>query len=427
MNRVVLKQGTCFIDGKLVIKDIIVDEGVIQSIVDSTNEPGIDCRGMLITPGFIDMHVHLREPGFEHKETIVTGSNAALYGGYTHLVAMANTHPCMDDKETVEDFIKRVQKDAKVHVYTYCAITEKLKGELLVDIETLSKYPIVKGFSDDGRGLQSDDLMLEAMKRIKEHHGLIVAHCEDNNELIHNGSLHDGKKAKELGIPGINSASEYKQVQRDLSLATQVGVDYHICHMSTKESVDALKQYRSMTSKVTGEVTPHHLLLSEDDVTGNSNDKMNPPLRTLEDKEALIKGLKEGVITIIATDHAPHSEEEKSRSIVEAPFGIIGIEFAFSLMYTHLVKTNKVSLETILNAMSVAPAKRLSIEHGIQVGNTANITIIDLDKTWEIKAETLHSKSFNTPFLNQMVSAKVWGVILDGKLFELEEEHETTC
>ncbi len=419
MNRIVLKQGQCLIDGDIVVKDIVIEDGIIVQIENHVNETGIDCTGKLVTPGFVDMHVHLREPGFEHKETIKTGTTAALYGGYTHVVAMANTYPCMDDVETVQDFNERVKRDALVHVFTYSAITEKLKGKVLTDIEALSQCPIVKGFSDDGRGLQSENMMKEAMRRVKKVNGLIVAHCEDDAELIPNGSLHEGIKARELNIPGINSASEYKQVERDLELAVAIGVDYHICHMSTKESVAALKKSRLITHHVTGEVSPHHLLLSELDVTGHSHDKMNPPLRSIEDKEALIQGLNEGTISIIATDHAPHSFGEKSRFIIDAPFGIIGIEFAFSLLYTYLVETNIVPLTTILNAMSISPAKRIGLKHGLICGYPANIAIIDLDEQWTISPETLHSKSFNTPFLNQQVKGLVWGVLIDGKLTEV--------
>ena len=321
--------------------DVLIKDGIIKKIGACNEEADkvIDLHGALLSHNFIDIHTHLREPGFEHKETISTGSASALYGGYGTIVAMANTLPCMDDQETIEDFTKRCEKDAQVKTYTYSAITEELKGQKVVDMEENIKQPIVLGFSDDGKGVQKDEKMEEAMTRAKALDSIIVAHCEDESEL-HGGCIHEGHYAKEHGLIGINSASEYKQVDRDLQLVDKIHNRYHICHISTKETVALLGASRARGERVSGETSPHHLILTEDNIQDcHPNYKMNPPLRQRLDQQACLIGLLDGTIDCIATDHAPHTDAEKQQGFLKSPNGIVGSETAFALLYTHFVKT----------------------------------------------------------------------------------------
>ena len=403
--------------------DILVENGYIKKIQNNleSSYPTIELNGMLVSHNFIDIHTHLREPGYEYKETIETGSLAALYGGYGTIVAMANTNPCMDNQETIDDFTKRVQKDGHVNVYTYSAITKGLKGQELVDMKQLVQNDIVLGFSDDGKGVQSQNMMEDAMKLAKQVHSIIVAHCEDESEL-HGGCVHDGKYAKEHHLPGINSASEYKQVARDLDIVRQYKNRYHVCHISTKETVQLLKKAREEGLSVSGEVAPHHLILTEENIKDCHPDyKMNPPLRSKEDHQALLQGLNDRVMTVIATDHAPHSREEKAKSIQEAPFGIIGIQYAFPLLYTYLVKNGLVSLDVILDALTIGPAEVLHLDASIEDGKLANLCVFDLNDTFEINEEINRSKSINTPFLNVKCYGKIKANILNGKYIEMEE------
>lgn len=417
MTKILFKNGNVFYHGKLQNLDVLIDGETIIAIekkIDHGDEE-IDLKGKLLTPGFVDIHVHLREPGFEYKETIATGTNSAKYGGYTHLVAMANTIPCMDDIETIKDFEKRVDKDAKIHTYTYSAITKDLKGQELVDFNTNSRENIVVGFSDDGKGVQAKEMMVAAMKAAKANNSIIVAHCEDEEELRPGACINDGNYAKENNLIGINNASEYNHAIRDLNLAGEIGNRYHICHISTKETVAALAKARLNNKLVSGEVCPHHLILTDDNIKDlNPNYKMNPPLRSKADLEALIKGINENVVTVISTDHAPHAIEEKNKSIDKAPFGIIGNQHAFSLMYTYLVKKGLISLEKVLECMTINPAKVIKIDHDLEVGYKANFAIFDLEKEYMITKDNIKSKSINTPFLD----TKCYGVlkyhVLDG-------------
>lgn len=422
MNSYLLKNANLYYQNQFQNVDILIKDGIISKIGSSveTDYPIIDLQGKLVAHNFIDMHVHLREPGFEHKETIKTGSLSALYGGYGTIVAMANTLPCMDDKETIDDFQKRVVQDACVNVYTYSAITQDLKGQELVDMETLANEKIVLGFSDDGKGVQSDAMMQQAMQQASELDSIIVAHCEDESEL-HGGCIHEGHYAKEHGLVGINSASEYKQVARDLDIVRQYHNRYHICHISTKETVALLKKARHEGLAVSGEASPHHLILTEDNIKDcHPHYKMNPPLRSKEDHAALIQGLNEGTITVIATDHAPHAREEKNRPIETAPFGIIGLQHAFPLLYTYLVKKNLVSLPTILNALTTGPAEVLKIECQIKEGLPANLCIFDLEQTFVIEEKDIQSKSANTPFLGVKCNGRLIANIVNGKWTDME-------
>ena len=362
--------------------DVLIEDGIIKKIGACNEEADkvIDLHGALLSHNFIDIHTHLREPGFEHKETISTGSASALYGGYGTIVAMANTLPCMDDKETIEDFTKRCEKDAQVKTYTYSAITEELKGQKVVDMEENIKQPIVLGFSDDGKGVQKDEKMKEAMTRAKALDSIIVAHCEDESEL-HGGCIH------------------------------------HICHISTKETVALLGASRARGERVSGETSPHHLILTEDNIQDcHPNYKMNPPLRTKEDRDAIIKAVNDGVITVIATDHAPHARDEKSKPIDKAPFGIIGLQHAFPLIYTYIVEEGLIKLETVLDCLTTGPAQTLNLDASIEEGMKADLCAFDLNKEYTIKEEDLKSKACNTPFLGWKVKGALIMNIVDGQL-----------
>lgn len=422
MTKILFKNGNVFYHKKIEQLDVLIeDENIIA--IDKELHDGdeiIDLQGRLLTPGFVDLHVHLREPGFEHKETIATGTNSAKYGGYTHLVAMANTIPCMDDVETIKDFATRVNKDAKVHTYTYSAITTDLKGQELVDFDANCQEEIVMGFSDDGKGVQSKDMMEAAMKAAKANDSIIVAHCEDESELSPGACINLGNYAKEHDLVGINNASEYNHVVRDLKLANEIGNRYHICHISTKETVEALAKARQTNSLVSGEACPHHLILTDDNIKDmNPNYKMNPPLRSKEDLNALIKGINDGSVTVISTDHAPHAIEEKNKPIDKAPFGIIGNQHAFSLMYTYIVKKGLISLEKVLECMSVNPAKVIGIDHDLEVGKKANLAVFDLDEKYMITKDNIKSKSINTPFLDTECYGVLKYHVLDGKVTKI--------
>lgn len=422
MTKILFKNGNVFYHGKLQKLDVLIENETIIEIKENISQADkvIDLEGKLLTPGFVDIHVHLREPGFEYKETIASGTNSAKYGGYTHLVAMANTIPCMDNIETIKDFEKRVKKDAKVHTYTYSAITKGLKGEELVDFNINSKENIVAGFSDDGKGVQSKDMMEMAMKAAKSNGSIIVAHCEDEAELEPGACINDGNYAKDHGLVGINNASEYNHVIRDLKLAKEIGNRYHICHISTKETVWALRDARKTNSVVSGEACPHHLILTDDNIKDmNSNYKMNPPLRSKEDLNALIEGINDGSVTVISTDHAPHATEEKNKPIDKAPFGIIGNQHAFSLMYTYIVKKGLIPLEKVLTCMSINPAKIIGIEHDLEVGLKANFVVFDLEEEYVITKESIKSKSINTPFIGTKCFGALKYHVLDGKVTEI--------
>lgn len=423
MNSYLLKNAHLYINLQFENVDILIEDGMITKIEKNieSDVPTYDLKGKMVAHNFIDMHTHLREPGFEHKETIYSGTTSALYGGYGTVVAMANTLPCMDDLETIDDFKKRVIKDGQVNTYTYSAITKDLKGKELVDMAHIVEEDIVLGFSDDGKGVQSDEMMDLAMQLASNIDSIIVAHCEDESEL-HGGCIHEGHYAKEHDLIGINSASEYKQVARDLEIVKHYQNRYHVCHISTKETVELLRQAKKDGLPVSGEASPHHLILTEENIKDcHPNYKMNPPLRSIEDHQALIDGLNDQTIKVIATDHAPHAREEKNKPIQDAPFGIIGIQHAFPLLYTYLVKKNLVKLETILDALTTGPAHVLRLEGDVKLGQKANLCIFDLDKEFVIEEDDIKSKSINTPFLGVKCYGKIVANIVNGKMTEMEE------
>ncbi len=362
----------------------------------------------LILPGFCDVHVHFREPGFSYKETIKSGSNAAAHGGYTKVCTMANLKPVPDSLENLNIQLDLVKRDAVINVYPYGAITKNEEGKVLADLEEMSDK--VCAFSDDGRGVQNERMMREAMIKAKTLGKIIVAHCEDNT-LLFGGYIHDGEYAKLHCHKGICSASEYKQIARDLALAKEIGVKYHVCHISTKESVDIIRKAKADGVDVTCETAPHYLILSDKDLKEDGRFKMNPPLRSEEDRKALIEGILDGTIDMIATDHAPHSAEEKSRGLQGSAFGIVGIETSFALMYTNLVKTGIITLEKLVGLMSENPTKRFGFER-----NKNDFTVFEIETPYQIDTNDFLSMGKSTPFENYTVYGKCVLTVCDGKI-----------
>ncbi|HSL86225.1 MAG TPA: dihydroorotase, partial [Bacteroidales bacterium] len=385
-----------------------------KRIEDMAGEEVYDAKGMLVTPGFVDIHVHLREPGHEHKETIRTGTRAAAKGGYTTIVAMPNTDPVPDDAGKIQAFYEKVKRESLIRVKAYSAVTLGEKGEALVDFRDMLKAGAL-GFSDDGKGVQEAGMMYRAMKETAGLGSIITAHCEDESMLF-GGYIHDGEYAQMHQHKGIHSLSEYLQVLRDIAISEATGCRYHICHMSTFGAVRALGRAQKDGIRASGEVTPHHLLLNEEDLREEGRFKMNPPLRSRKDQEALIEGLRDGVIACIATDHAPHTKEEKGKGLEESAFGIVGLETAFPLLYTHLVRKGHLTLKTLVDAMTKGPSKIMALSAGtMEPGASADLTFMDLEKEWVIRSADFQSMGRSTPFENWTVKGQVESVMFEGK------------
>ncbi|AXH98643.1 dihydroorotase [Sporosarcina sp. PTS2304] len=388
-------------EGTVIETDVLLSEGKIEAIgneLSSENCEVISGKDLLLSPGFIDVHVHLREPGGEHKETIATGTHAAAKGGYTTICSMPNTRPVPDTKENLNKINQLIEENSRIRVLPYASITIREAGKERTNLAELKEHGAF-AFTDDGVGVQEAGMMYEAMQDAAAINMPIVAHCEDNT-LIYGGAMHEGSRNKELGLPGIPSICESVHIARDILLAEAAGAHYHVCHVSTKESVRAIRDGKRAGIHVTGEVSPHHLLLEENDVPGDDADwKMNPPLRSKEDREALRQGLLDGTLDCIATDHAPHTADEKAVGIAKAPFGITGFETAFPLLYTNFVKPGHWSLKQLLDWMTVKPAEVFNLPYGkIEVGATADLVLIDLKKEQKIDRTTFVSKGKNTPF-----------------------------
>ncbi|QED47474.1 dihydroorotase [Cytobacillus dafuensis] len=406
-------------EGELKRTNILIDSGKIveigEGMVREADET-IDATNLLIAPGFIDLHVHLREPGGEKKETIESGTRAAAKGGFTTVAAMPNTRPVPDSKEQLEKLNKRIEETASVRVLPYASITIRELGEELTDFQTLKEAGAF-AFTDDGVGVQSAAMMLAAMKKAAEINMPIVAHCEENT-LINKGSVHEGEFSKKHGLNGIPSVCESVHIARDVLLAEAADCNYHVCHISTKESVRVVRDAKKAGIKVTAEVTPHHLLLCDEDIPSlDANYKMNPPLRGAADQEALIEGILDGTIDFIATDHAPHTTEEKLEGMQLAPFGIVGLETAFPLLYTHFVEKGIFTLKQLIDFLTVKPAKAFGLSSGrIEVGAYADIVLLDLNHSEKINPEQFASKGRNTPFAGW--ECKGWPVltIVNGKI-----------
>ncbi len=399
------------IDGKLirrVDKDISVDTVLELAKEEEKKHQVIDAEGKYVMPGFIDLHVHLREPGFEYKETIATGAMAAAAGGYTTICPMPNTKPATDSGDMIRLVLEKAKQEAVVNILPIGAITIGQSGSELVDIKELKSAGAV-ALSEDGKSVMDTALYMEAMRQAANYQLPIFAHCEDKS-LVGKGVINAGSTAVKLGLPGISNAVEDIITARDILMAKGSGAQLHLCHISTRDSVKMLALAKKEGLPVTGEVCPHHFILSHEDIQGDDGDyKMNPPLRSPEDVESLKLALKENVIDVIATDHAPHSEEEKAKSFLEAPFGIVGLETAFALTYTELVQKGYLSISQMVEKMSVNPAKVLGIDRGtLGEGKVADLVIADPRVEYRIERGTFYSKGRNTPFQGR----RVWGEIL---------------
>ncbi|MDT2835953.1 dihydroorotase [Enterococcus durans] len=406
--------------------EIWIEDGKIKAIGTGFSETEFDevydAKGQLITPGLVDVHVHLREPGFTYKETIEAGSKAAARGGFTTVCAMPNLNPVPDTAEKLKNVYDLIKQNAVVKVLQYAPITENLRSEVLVDQEAL----IAEGafaFTNDGVGVQTAGTMYLAMKEAAKNKKALVAHTEDES-LLFGGVMHAGKKAEELGLPGILSVTESSQIARDLLLAEATGVHYHVCHVSTKESVRVIRDAKKAGIHVTAEVSPHHLILIDEDIPEDFGFwKMNPPLRGKEDREALIEGLLDGTIDCIATDHAPHGLEEKSKSFLESPFGIVGSETAFQLIYTHFVETKRFTLEQVINWLAVKPAEIFQLNAGtLTIGAPADLAVFAIEHLSEIDKKDFLSKGENTPFVGWKVKGETLLTFVDGKIAWQKEE-----
>lgn len=360
-----------------------------------------------VFPGFCDVHVHFREPGFSYKETIETGSLASARGGYTAVCTMPNLNPVPDSLEHLKMQLDLIENSACIHVYPYGAITVGEKGETLADLEAMAPY--VAGFSDDGRGVQSAQMMEQAMLRAKALGKIIVAHCEDNS-LLRGGYIHDGSYAKAHNHRGICSESEWGQIARDLELVAKTGVSYHVCHISTKESVELIRQAKAQGLDVTCETGPHYLVMDDSMLQEDGRFKMNPPLRSKEDRDALVQGILDGTIDMIATDHAPHSAEEKAKGLEKSAFGVVGIETAFPILYTYLVKPGILTMDRLVQLLCVNPRKRFSLPLG------CDYSIWDLEASYAIDPKDFLSQGKATPFAGWQVNGKCMATVCGGKL-----------
>ena len=366
-----------------------------------------------ILPGFCDVHVHFREPGFSYKETIKSGSMASARGGYTAVCTMPNLNPVPDSPEHLKLQTDLIERDAVIHVYPFGSITKMEAGIELVDMEAMS--PHVIGFSDDGRGVQNEEMMRAAMTKAKELGAIISAHCEDN-ALLFGGYIHDGAYARAHGHKGICSESEYGPIARDLKLVEEIGCAYHVCHISTKESVALIREAKKRGVNVTCETAPHYLIMDDGDIREEGRFKMNPPIRGKEDKEALIEGILDGTIDMIATDHAPHSNEEKARGLAGSPFGIVGIETAFAAMYTHFVRTGKMSMDRLMELLVWNPRRRF----GIPLGN--DFSVWRLDESFRVDPSLFLSKGKATPFVGKELFGVCKMTVVDGKIVYAAEK-----
>lgn len=367
----------------------------------------------IIVPGLCDVHVHFREPGFSYKETIASGSAAAAHGGYTAVCTMPNLDPVPDSAEHLQVQLDAIERGAAIKVLPYGAITVGEKGEKLADMEAMSDK--VCAFSDDGKGVQNDEMMREAMTAAKRLGKIIAAHCEDNS-LLFGGYIHDGEYAKAHGHRGISSASEYKQIERDLRLAEETGCAYHVCHISTKESVELIRQAKARGVDVTSETAPHYLVLCDEDMQEDGRFKMNPPLRSREDKKALIEGINDGTIDMIATDHAPHSAEEKGRGLEKSLMGVVGLETAFPVLYTELVMKNIITLDRLVELMSFKPKERF----GIDTNN--DFAVFDISEAYKIDPEDFLSMGRATPFAGREAFGRCLLTVHNGKVVYKAED-----
>ncbi len=413
-----LTGGAVFLDGRFEDLDVAVSNGRIVSVSPSLPKEGfsvIELHNRCLVPGFVDVHVHLREPGFSYKETVFSGTSAAAAGGYTAVCAMPNLNPVPDDPEHLRAQLDVIEKNARVRVYPYGAVTRGERGETLADLRGLA--PHVPGFSDDGRGVQSEDMMRRAMLLARELDRPIAAHCEDESLLTKGWAVHDGDFARRNGLPGNDPASEWKQAERDIRLARETGCRYHICHVSTKETVALVRAAKAEGLPVTCETGPHYLVLCDEDLLDEGRFRMNPPIRSAADRDALIAGLLDGTVDCVATDHAPHSAEEKAGGLRGSLNGIVGLECAFPVLYTNLVETGMVPFATLLNALCVNPRRIFNLPGGkIEEGQPADLTVLDLNRPHAIDSASFRSLGRATPFDGWGVSAAVALTLCGGEI-----------
>ena len=420
--KLLLNQMTVLRNGGAERVSVLVEDGRIVSLSKETPDAAgarvIELDHGYLFPGFVDVHVHLREPGFSYKETIATGTQAAAHGGYTAVCPMPNLKPVPDSLENLQPELDAIAKDAVIHVHPYGAITVGEKGKELADLEDMAPY--VVAFSDDGKGVQNPEMMKQAMLRAKALGKIIVAHCEDES-LLNGGYIHDGEYARAHGHRGNPSASEWKQVERDLDLVRETGCAYHVCHVSTKETVALIRKAKAEGLDVTCETTPHYLVFNDSMLQEEGCFKMNPPIRSEEDRQALIAGILDGTVDMIATDHAPHSAEEKGRGLAHSLFGIVGLETAFPVLYTELVKPGVLTLEQLIDRMVTNPARRFGIGSALEEGAPADLTVFDLDASYTIQPEDFLSMGKNSPFAGRTVFGKCLLTLSGGEIAWQEE------
>ncbi len=404
--KVLFRNAAIYDEGVMKRADMLLSDASL-SVFDGNITEGISIfENVAILPGFCDVHVHFREPGFSYKETVESGSMAAARGGYTAVCTMPNLNPSPDTRERLKPQLDRIKEGASIAVFPFGTITKGEAGIEPSDMEDIA--PDVIGFSDDGRGVQSEEMMLSAMKRAKALGKPISAHCEDNSLLL-GGYIHDGEYAKAHGHRGICSESEYGPIARDIELAREVGVDYHVCHISTKESVEIIRRAKAEGVNITCETGPHYLLLDDSRLEEDARFKMNPPLRSPEDREEMVRGLLDGTVDMIATDHAPHSDEEKAKGLEKSAMGVVGLETAFPLMYTHFVKTGKMTLERLVELMSKNPRARFNIDSDV------GFTVFDLSDSYEIDPDEFLTKGRSTPFRGERVFGRCLMTVYGGK------------
>ncbi len=415
-SRIVLKGGRVFSGGKSFEADVVVcGDRIAEVTPEAAILPGdkvVDCRGRWVTAGLVDLHVHLREPGFSSKETIATGTAAAAHGGFTTVCAMPNLEPAPDSLENLRRETAIIERDAVVKVLPYATITRRRAGREIVDFAALKPY--VAAFSDDGSGVQDDDMMLAAMRAAAANDCIIAAHCEVNS-LLHGGYIHDGAYAAAHGHKGISSESEWRQIERDIRLAEQTGCRYHVCHISTKESVALIRDAKRSGVRITCETGPHYLTMCDADLREEGRFKMNPPIRSAADRDALIEGAQDGTIDVIATDHAPHTAEEKSRGLAGSAMGVVGLETSFAVIYTKLVMAGIISPERMIELMAEAPRRIFTLGGGLAAGEKADIAVFDLDNEFTVDPATFLSKGRSTPFEGWRLHGQTILTLVDGR------------
>ena len=416
-ERVILKSGRIVRGGTSEIADVVVRGGMIEQIAPEVEilegDKVVDCTGKIVVSGLVDLHVHLREPGFETKETIASGTAAAAHGGFTTVCSMPNLNPAPDTVEHLQQQLDAIERDAVVKVLPFATITRERYGRELVDFAALK--PMVAGFSDDGSGVQNGEVMRAAMAEAVKADAIIAAHCEVN-ELLKGGYIHDGEYAAQHGHKGICSESEWQQIERDIELAADAGCRYHVCHISTKESVELIRQAKQRGVKITCETGPHYLTMCDMDLKEEGRFKMNPPIRSAADRDALVEGLKDGTIDVVATDHAPHTAEEKSRGLAGSAMGVVGLETSFAVIYTKLVREGVISLEKAIEVLSEAPRKIFNIGGGLNEGQAADIAVFDLEAEFDVNPEEFHSKGRSTPFEGWHLWGECCLTMVDGKI-----------